>query len=51
MGHDQLFKEVLQAHLQAFLELFFRDVAALLDFDSLRPINIMTSRRTASALR
>ena len=36
MGHDQLFKEVLQAHLQAFLELFFRDVAALLDFDSLR---------------
>jgi predicted transposase/invertase (TIGR01784 family) len=35
MGHDQLFKEVLQAHLQAFLELFFPDVAARLDFNSL----------------
>jgi hypothetical protein len=35
-GHDQLFKEVLQAHLRAFIELFFPDVAARLDFDSIR---------------
>ncbi len=36
MGHDQLFKEVLRAFLREFLELFFPDVAARLDFDSLR---------------
>jgi hypothetical protein len=36
MSHDQLFKEVLQAHLQDFLELFFPDVAARLNLDSPR---------------
>ncbi len=36
MGHDQLFKELLQTYLQAFLELFFPDVAARLDFASHR---------------
>ena len=36
MGHDRLLKEVLRGQLQAFLELFFPDVAARLDFGSVR---------------
>ena len=32
MGHDQLFKEFLRAFLGSFLELFYPDVAARLDF-------------------
>jgi hypothetical protein len=36
MGHDQLFKEVLRTFLREFLELFFPEVAARLDFSSLR---------------
>lgn len=36
MGHDQLFKAVLEKLLQAFLELFFPEVAARLDFQTLR---------------
>ena len=36
MGHDQLFKKLLQEHLQAFLELFFPNVARRLDFGSVR---------------
>jgi hypothetical protein len=36
MGHDQLFKEILRTFLREFLELFFPDAAARLDFDSLR---------------
>ena len=35
MGHDQLFKRVFQEFLQDFLELFYPDVAALLDFAKL----------------
>ena len=33
MPHDQLFKELLQAFFQEFMELFFPQVAAHLDFD------------------
>ena len=36
MGHDQLFKELLRSFLREFLELFFPDIAARLDFESLR---------------
>jgi predicted transposase/invertase (TIGR01784 family) len=36
MGHDQLFKAVLESLLQGFLELFFPEVAARLDFETLR---------------
>ncbi len=36
MGHDQLFKTVLERLLQGFLELFFPEVAARLDFQTLR---------------
>jgi predicted transposase/invertase (TIGR01784 family) len=36
MGHDQLFKTVLERLLQGFLELFFPEVAARLDFETLR---------------
>jgi len=36
MGHDQLFKKLLQEHLQAFLELFLPDVARRLDFETVR---------------
>lgn len=32
MPHDQLFKELLQAFFREFMELFFADVAARLDF-------------------
>ncbi len=35
MGHDQVFKGVLRRFLQEFLELFFRDFAARLEFESL----------------
>jgi hypothetical protein len=35
MGHDQLFKGVLRRFLREFLELFFPEVAARLDFHSL----------------
>jgi hypothetical protein len=36
MGSDQLFKVILRGMLREFLELFFPDFAARLDFDSLR---------------
>ena len=36
MRHDQLFKKVLERLLQGFLELFFPDVAARFDFESMR---------------
>jgi hypothetical protein len=36
MGQDQLFKTVLERMFQSFLELFFPDVAARLDFETLR---------------
>lgn len=36
MGHDQLFKEILRGFLPEFLELFFPEVSARLDFSSLR---------------
>ncbi len=36
MGQDQLFKTVLEGLLQSFLELFFPEVAARLDFETLR---------------
>ena len=36
MGQDQLFKTVLEGMLQSFLELFLPDVAARLDFETLR---------------
>jgi predicted transposase/invertase (TIGR01784 family) len=36
MGHDQLFKAVLERLLRDFLELFFPEVAARLDFETLR---------------
>ena len=36
MGHDQLFKALLQGHFREFLELFFREVADRLDFRTLR---------------
>jgi len=34
MGHDQLFKAVLERLFQGFLELFFPEVAARLDFET-----------------
>ena len=36
MGHDQLFKEFLREFFQDFLELFYPDEAARLDFGTLR---------------
>lgn len=36
MGHDRLFKAVLESFLREFLELFFPDVAARLDFATQR---------------
>ena len=36
MGHDQLFKSILRSLFREFLELFFPDYAARLDFDSVR---------------
>ena len=36
MGHDQLFKTILEGLLQDFPELFFPDEAARLDFETLR---------------
>ena len=39
MGHDQLFKTLLETFLQEFLELFFPQVAARLDFTSRRPLD------------
>lgn len=39
MGHDQLFKTLLETFLQEFLELFFPDVAARLDFTWQRPLD------------
>ncbi|MGH9389539.1 MAG: Rpn family recombination-promoting nuclease/putative transposase, partial [Vicinamibacteria bacterium] len=36
MGHDQLFKAVLERLLQGFLELFFPEFAARCDFETLR---------------
>ena len=36
MGHDQLFKELFHKFLQDFLELFYPDEAARLDFGTLR---------------
>ena len=36
MGQDQLFKTLLEGMLQSFLSLFFPDVAARLDFETLR---------------
>lgn len=36
MGYDQLFKTILERLLRDFLELFFPDVAARLDFETLR---------------
>ena len=39
MGHDQLFKTLLETFLREFLELFFPEVAARLDFTSQRPLD------------
>jgi hypothetical protein len=36
LGYDQLFKTILERFLQDFLELFFPEVAARLDFQTLR---------------
>lgn len=36
MGHDQLFKSILRSFFREFLDLFFPDHAAGLDFDSVR---------------
>jgi hypothetical protein len=36
MGHDQLFKSLLEGDLPAFLQLFFPNVAKKLDFATLR---------------
>jgi len=36
MGHDQLFKTILEGLLRDFLELFFPEAAARLDFETLR---------------
>lgn len=36
VGHDQLFKDFLRAFLREFLELFYPDVAQLLDFSTVR---------------
>ena len=36
MGHDQLFKEFLREFFQDFLELFYPETAARLDFETLR---------------
>ena len=36
MGHDQVFKGVLRRFLREFLDLFFPDFAARLDFESLQ---------------
>ena len=39
MGHDPLFKAILEAFLKDFLELFFPEVAERLDFKTLRPLD------------
>jgi len=36
MGHDQLFKSILEKCLRDFLELFFPEVAARLDFETMQ---------------
>jgi hypothetical protein len=36
MGHDQLFKAILRGLLREFLELFFPEFAARLDFDTVQ---------------
>jgi hypothetical protein len=36
MGHDQLFKDILRSFFQEFLELFYSEVEARLDFETLR---------------
>jgi hypothetical protein len=36
MPHDQLFKELLRAFFREFMELFFADIAARLDFETVR---------------
>ena len=38
MGHDQLFKSILERCLKEFLELFFPEVAARLDFETMQPL-------------
>jgi Putative transposase, YhgA-like len=38
MGHDQLFKSILKKCLRDFLELFFPEVAARLDFETMQPM-------------
>ena len=54
MGNDQLFKDVLQAFFREFVELFYPDVAAELDFSRVRFLDKETftdlpdgARRTA----
>ncbi|HSF14478.1 MAG TPA: hypothetical protein VLK65_02870 [Vicinamibacteria bacterium] len=39
MGHDELFKALLEGHFQGFLELFFPDVARRLDFKTLQVLD------------
>jgi hypothetical protein len=39
MGHDQLFKALLESFLREFMELFFPDVAERLDFQSQRLVD------------
>jgi len=36
MGQDQLFKTILEGLLRDFLDLFFPEAAARLDFETLR---------------
>src|SRR3990172_5978975 len=36
MGHDQLFKDILRSFFREFLELFYPEVEARLDFETLR---------------
>jgi len=38
MGHDQLFKSILERCLKEFLELFFPEVAVRLDFETMQPL-------------
>lgn len=39
IGHDQLYKELIQTFLREFLEAFFPDVHDHLDFHSIKPIS------------
>ena len=51
MGHDQLFKRFFHEFLQDFLELFYPDVAARLDFTTLEFLDKYMMNAAGSGVR